>query len=60
MNELAECLVFKTVEADENVITYQDTSKNFYIILSGNANMMVPNEEIANWDWAMAVYQALN
>lgn len=60
MNELARCLKFQTVEADESIITYFDPPENFYIILEGTANIMVPNDEIANWDWAMAIYQALN
>ena len=57
--ELSLSLDYLEIKKDENIIEYGDEGDLFYIILSGEVKVEVPNPNIKDWSWARSIYQSL-
>lgn len=57
--DLSLALTYETHEPGSEIASYGSRPDKFYIILSGVVSVLVRNEIIDHWDWAMSIYNAL-
>lgn len=62
LRDLAQSLTFEEVPKDTSLILCGEKVTNqdkFYVILQGTVSVLIRNEIVDQWDWAMSAYNAL-
>ena len=57
--ELVTLFEMRSVKAGENIVTYGDNSDHFYLIITGQCSVSIPNPAIRGWADRHRHYQDL-
>lgn len=59
LRDLAQTFTHQTNQKGEILCEYGDIADKFYVVLFGQVSVIVQNQLIKEWSWAMGIYNAL-
>ena len=59
LRDIAMYMSYLEVPVGETLVEVGERAENFHIILDGTVTVLIRNEIIDQWDWAMELYKLI-